>query len=228
MTSRQFVFATVTFIIGLMIAFQLQALQTPDKRETTDSIELRKKIDLEKKHQQQLLSEISNGKQILNEYKKGNTEENEAALEKTLLQLKEKAGVTQVVGEGITITLQPLFSKEMIGEEPIDLSSTLLSELINQLNFYGATAIAIEDERIVNTSSIREVNGKLYINQSNVDKIPLTLTIASDDPDRLRNKMIASDLPDYFAVDNIEIVVSEIKKVTVPAYQKTLKTEYLK
>ncbi|HSH26037.1 MAG TPA: DUF881 domain-containing protein, partial [Massilibacterium sp.] len=160
--------------------------------------------------------------------KKGNTEENEAALEKTLLQLKEKAGVTQVVGEGITITLQPLFSKEMIGEEPIDLSSTLLSELINQLNFYGATAIAIEDERIVNTSSIREVNGKLYINQSNVDKIPLTLTIASDDPDRLRNKMIASDLPDYFAVDNIEIVVSEIKKVTVPAYQKTLKTEYLK
>ncbi|WP_062197775.1 DUF881 domain-containing protein [Massilibacterium senegalense] len=228
MTSRSVIFAIITFIIGLMIAVQIQTMRQPLKRETTDSIEIRKKIDFEKKHQHQLLSDIRNYEQLLSDYKQGDKKESEEALEKTWMQLKEKAGETDVTGKGLTITLQPLFSKEMLGEEQVTLSPSLLSELLNQVYVYGASAIAVGNERMISTSSIREVNKKLYVNQTDIGDLPVTITIVSKDPERLWNKLLATDLADYFAVDNVELVVSDIQDVTVPKYTKPLKVEYLK
>lgn len=228
MTSRSVIFAIITFIIGLMIAIQIQTMREPLKRETTDSIELRKQIDFEKKHQHQLLSDIRNYEQLLSDYKRGDKKESEEALEKTWMQLKEKAGETEVIGKGLTITLQPLFSEEMLGEEQVTLSPSLLSELLNQVYVYGASAVAVGNERMISTSSIREVNQKVYVNQTDIGDLPVTITIVSEDPERLRNKLLATDLADYFAVDNVELVVSDIQDVTVPKYTKPLKVEYLK
>lgn len=228
MTSRSVIFAIITFIIGLMIAIQIQTMREPLKRETTDSIELRKQIDFEKKHQHQLLSDIRNYEQLLSDYKRGDKKESEEALEKTWMQLKEKVGETEVIGKGLTITLQPLFSEEMLGEEQVTLSPSLLSELLNQVYVYGASAVAVGNERMISTSSIREVNQKVYVNQTDIGDLPVTITIVSEDPERLRNKLLATDLADYFAVDNVELVVSDIQDVTVPKYTKPLKVEYLK
>lgn len=84
-------------------------------------------------------------------------EESSELLEEELQQTNMLAGKTNVIGEGIIVTL------ENNNQRQIEASD--LRTLINELRLAGAEAISINDKRIVNMTEIVDVNGYILINE---------------------------------------------------------------
>lgn len=78
-------------------------------------------------------------------------EKDSQLLEEELEQTNMLVGKTNVVGEGIIVTLSDNDEKSI---EPSDLRT-----LINELKLAGAEAISINDKRVLNMTEIVEVNG---------------------------------------------------------------------
>ncbi|GAA3323131.1 hypothetical protein GCM10020331_045760 [Ectobacillus funiculus] len=103
-----------------------------------------------------------------------------------------------MTGSGVTFQLAPLFDNIGEGEEVPTLSPQLLQRLVNELNTYGATAVQIDDQRIVATTPIRDVNGKVTVNQVALPPLPLEVKVIAKDAEELYDRMKVSNAFDYF------------------------------
>lgn len=83
-------------------------------------------------------------------------DETSELIEEELEQTNMLVGKTDVVGQGIVITLSDNEQKS------IDASD--LRKLVNELKLAGAEAISINDNRILNMTEIVDVNGIILIN----------------------------------------------------------------
>ena len=84
-------------------------------------------------------------------------EETSKLLDKELEQTNLLVGKTNVIGEGVIITLQDNEEKSIIASD--------LRTLVNELKLAGAEAISINDKRILNMTEIVDVNGRILINE---------------------------------------------------------------
>ncbi|MEM5593656.1 DUF881 domain-containing protein [Niallia circulans] len=115
----------------------------------------REKIELK------LIDEIRSTNGKIEEYENETPRSKEAVLKETLAELKQEAGLTEVTGKGIILKIEPVSTEILLGEDPGVVTSELLQRLVNELNLYGAEEIAINDNRYVNTTVIREINNVL-------------------------------------------------------------------
>ena len=94
--------------------------------------------------------------QTIKEYetKTENNQEASELLEKELKEANMLLGKTDVQGNGIVITLSDN------RQQKIEIYDIL--QLVNELNLAGAEAISINDERIITTTDLKEVNS-MYI-----------------------------------------------------------------
>lgn len=130
--------------------------------ETAREEELRTMIASWKTKYEETTEQILETKQKINEYneKTASLEETKVLLDKELAQTNKLVGKTNVVGEGVIITL--------VDNEERDIEYTDLLSLMNELKLAGAEAISINDKRIVNMTEIVEVNGTILINEERV------------------------------------------------------------
>jgi uncharacterized protein YlxW (UPF0749 family) len=98
-------FSFLTMIFGLMLAIQFQTIKEPIVRDTRDMWQLREDLKKEQQLQVELLSEIRKYNEIIETYKAEENQNPEVALKETLNVLKEEAGLTEVTGPGIIITI---------------------------------------------------------------------------------------------------------------------------
>lgn len=91
------------------------------------------------------------------EQKINSKEETSELLDEELEQTNLLVGKTNVIGEGVIITLQDNNEKSI---EAIDLRT-----LVNELKLAGAEAISINDKRILNMTEIVDVNNRILINE---------------------------------------------------------------
>ena len=130
--------------------------------ETAREEELRTMIVSWKTKYEETTEQISETKQKINEYhqKTASLEETKELLEKELAHTNKLVGKTNVVGEGVIITL--------VDNKEKNIEYTDLLSLMNELKLAGAEAISINDKRIVNMTEIVEVNGMILINEERV------------------------------------------------------------
>jgi uncharacterized protein YlxW (UPF0749 family) len=222
-------FAVITMVIGFMLSVQYQTIKNPIVRDTRDLWELREDLKKELEIQSQLLSEIRKYEEKLEKYETERRRNKELALRETLDELKKEAGLTEVTGPGIIITVQPLFSEIMEGSPVHYITPDLLQRLINELNSYGAEEISIGGHRMINTSVIRDINGVTKMDGYSLNKLPLEIKVIAKDAEKMYNLVKASSIHDDFAIDNFQLSVSEpLSKVTVSAYEKTIRIKHMK
>lgn len=218
-------FTFITMIIGFMLAIQFQTTNsTPELRDTRDTWQLRDAIVTEQEVQLNLLSEIKKNDQTIANYQTMIAEKKESALLDTLENLKEEAGLTEVAGYGVSLTIKKAFSQDIFGYRSI--SPDLLQKTINILNQYGASNIAINGHRYINTSVIRDINGETKIDGYSLRSLPLeVLAIETSKEEALKmyNKLIASNLSDLYFLENltIEITLKE-EKIILPAFSDSI------
>ncbi|MCD7033887.1 DUF881 domain-containing protein [Metabacillus sp. GX 13764] len=212
-----------------MLAIQFQSIKQPAERDTRDMWQLREDLKKEQQTQSSLLTEIRKYDKLLETYKTQENKNPEAALEKTLAELKKEAGLTDVRGEGITITIDTLFKEELPGQEIKQISPELLKRLINELNSYDAEFISVNGRRVVNTTVIRDINGVTKIDGYSLRDYPIQINVISKNAAKLHNRIKASSTDENFAIDNLSLSISELQKnMTIPAYDDGIKTDYLK
>lgn len=93
----------------------------------------------------------------INEYKSktASNEETKKLLEEELYQTNMLVGKTDVVGEGVIVTLT--------NNQYEEIEYTDLLYLINELKLAGAEAISINDQRIINMTDIVDINNSMIL-----------------------------------------------------------------
>jgi len=221
----------ITMIVGFMIAILFRTTNSePELRDTRDTWQLRDAIVSEQEIQLNLLSEIKKNDQTLAAYQNVISEKKEDALLDTLEQLKEEAGLTEVSGYGVVITVKRSFSQDIFGYKSI--SPDLLQKTINILNQYGASHISIDGHRYINTSVIRDINGETKIDGYSLRSLPIEILVLDsnqEEAEKMYNKIIASNLTDLYFLENLDFKVSlSEEEITLPAFDDEIYIDELK
>lgn len=153
------------FVLVAIIFMQFKVVRQTDitSIETLTETELRSELIAwrEKYEELQLKYEetVTKIQEYQEEYK--SDEQTERLLEAELESLKMLLGETDVVGQGIIMTI----SEENIKEDRIYYEDLL--NIVNDLKAAGAEAISINGNRIMNRTDIVEVNGYIKVNSKN-------------------------------------------------------------
>ncbi|WP_440895203.1 DUF881 domain-containing protein [Amphibacillus sp. Q70] len=224
---NKLIYSLVLMILGLMLAIHFQSSSEQEVRETRDMWEIRQQLQNEQNNQQLLQNELNELKIVQAQYESTSEQDQIQALNESISLLEEKAGLTDIVDSGVLIELIPNYNEQTEDLAFPELTPELLNRLINELNSYGANHIAINDERLTNLTAIRNIGDQTYMNQRPLPDLPLTIKIASDDPDRLLSYMEVSQSRDEFAMHNILFELEKTDNVKIPAYDGELNLQYV-
>jgi uncharacterized protein YlxW (UPF0749 family) len=147
-------------------------------------------------------------------------------------ELKARGGLSERSGDGVVVQLDDSRATGVAAKD-LDKSichSTDLTDIINTAWRGGADAIAVNDERIVNSSSVYcvgstiMVNGRLMSPPFNVTVIGSqnTLLGAYDDPTQL------TDIKQRRDVQGLGFTVRRASAIHIPAYSGALNIRYAK
>ena len=209
----------VCLLIGLMVSILYNSNQKEEAADNRDLWEIRMALIEEQEKQQQLYQEIEENERLLSQYEEQAEQEQINSLKDAIKGLEDKAGLSEKTGPGVIITLEPIFvQNEDESEEYPELNAELLQYLINDLNNYGATDIAIGEQRLTNFSPIRNVNGRVYVNNEPLPDLPLRISVLANDHEKLHNHLMISDINTYFALERVTLVVDVQNEVKVVPY----------
>lgn len=210
-----------------MIAIQFQSTQEPTKRDTRDLWEIRTKLQTEQKKQQQLYQQILETEQTIEQYNAKSEEEQLSTLKDSIEALRRKAGLTNLTGSGLVITIHPIFEEMESVQTYPSVNPDLLNGLINELNTYGASNIAIEGERIISITPIRYVNGETYVNNRALPSLPIVIKVLTQNPSRLLDHIQVSKSRDYFVIENLDLQAEIKDSITLPKYEGSINLDPL-
>ncbi|WP_066066537.1 DUF881 domain-containing protein [Neobacillus soli] len=225
-------FTLIAVLVGFMIAIQFQTVKKPIERDTRDVWQLREALLKEKELQSNLLSEIRSNEEKLSAYESKRKQSKEQALRDTLQELKIEAGLTEIAGPGITLQIEPVIEDIKLGA-PVTkvVSPELLKRLLNELNMFEAKYVAIDGQRIINTTVIRDINQETKIDGHTIKSLPVEVRVGVDDissAEKLSNRMKVSKAIEEFFIENLRLSVSAPNpNITVPAYDNPMRIRYL-
>lgn len=210
-----------------MLAVQFQTFKNPNERDTRTIWELREDLEKEKQKQVQLNAEISQYERLLNEYKQNSDQDRVHVMEEALKKLKYQAGLTTASGKGIVLRIEPLFQEELLGDEVPQLTSELLSRLLNELNTFGIEHISIAEQRVIALTAVREVNGETFVNNRPLPDLPIEIKITAEDVAKLFDQFKASKITDEFAKENLSISAELKNNVYIIPYDRKINIKYI-
>jgi len=160
----------------------------------------------------------------VNEYKEKVNNNQEAAeiLQKELAQLNMLVGKTNVTGEGIIVTL-----KDGTDETYTTINSYDLMNLVNELRLAGAEAISINDERIITTTDIVDVNNSFVVISGQRVVSPYTIKAIGNQA-YLESALITKNgFVDTLKASDKSVTVEKSKNVTINKYDGEMALKYV-
>ncbi|WP_307474687.1 DUF881 domain-containing protein [Cytobacillus purgationiresistens] len=219
-------------IIGLMIAIQFKAVKEPIVRDTRDTWQLREDLQKEKDLELKLLREIRSNEEKIVQYETERKHSKEKILRDTLDELKMEAGLSEVTGDGIIITITPVYEKLLLGHAITSVTPDLIKRLLNEINRYGAQYVSIAGHRVINTTVIREINDETKIDGYPLSQLPLEVKVIAENnkaAELLYKRMQVSKSAEDFFIDNLRIeVMRPDEQITIPAYEDTIRILHMK
>jgi len=228
--SNSIVIMIVSIILGLMLAAQFKNVQNVGgsvsmqrAQELTSQIQ---KLNQDIAGQQNLIRELE--KQIV-EYEDAARDEGKISetMNRELERSRTLAGLTELEGPGVIVTVNLIPYHEWDGYGIVrNVYHEDLLMLVNELNAAGAEALAINDERIVSTTEIRNAGDYIVIN-TNRHSVPFEIK-AIGNPDTLEASLrLLGGVADTLG-EELEITIRREDKILIPKYNRTLDFEYAK
>lgn len=214
----------VAFILTMIIFTQFKTVEETDITaiETMRETELREEIASWKTKYDEVDAKLKETENIISEYNQelNNSENSSKILEEEVKEAEKKLGYTDVKGEGIIVTISD-------GEKNIEYYDIL--DLINELNAAGAEAISVNDERIVSTTDIKQVELRIILVNTRKISGPYTIKAIGDKKAMEAALVIKGGYVDKLKiVDGKGIEIKQEDNIVVPAYTKDQKVEYMK
>ena len=213
------------FVLAMVMFMQFKVVNQTDitSIENMRESELRAELSNWKEKYEDVNERNEEVNKTLQEYKDKEKSDNETSklLQKELEQINLELGKTDVEGEGITITL-----KETQNTDTAITADDLLI-IVNALKLAGSEAISINEERIINTSDIVEINNSFI--KVNGQRILSPYVIkAIGQQTYLESSLLGSggyvdELKNY----GYDVSIEKNSKVNINKYEDELKSKYM-
>ena len=213
------------FVLAMVMFMQFKVVNQTDitSIETMRESELRAELSNWKEKYEDVNTRNEEVNKTLQEYKNKEKSDNEtsALLQKELEQINIELGKTNVEGEGITITL-----KETQNNDTAITADDLLV-IVNALKLAGAEAISINEERIINTTDIVEINNSFI--KVNGQRILAPYVIKAIGPQTyLESSLLGSGgYVDELKSNGYEVSIEKSSKVNINKYEDEIKVKYM-
>ncbi|MHB8065830.1 MAG: DUF881 domain-containing protein [Ruminiclostridium sp.] len=212
--SRNISISIVCIILGLALSWQFQSIRNNAK---VMNLESQKKDDLivkilnEQKNNENMRIKLSELQVQLDKFEnaRGNSDVNSKLLSDEIQKLKIIAGLTDVKGRGVIVS----FAKE----DSLSVEDDDLLSVLNELRATDAQALAINEQRIIDTSEVRVAGTYIMVNGKHI--APPYQIKAIVDPDNATNalNMIGGALERIKVFIDVEVAKSdniEIPKIS--------------
>lgn len=213
------------FFLAMVMFMQFKVVNQTDitSIENMRESELRAELSNWKEKYEDVVAKNEEVNKTLQEYRNKEKSDNETSdlLQKELEQINLELGKTDVEGEGITITL-----KETQNNDTAITADDLLV-IVNALKLAGAEAISINEERIINTSDIVEINNSFI--KINGQRILAPYVIKAIGPQTyLESSLLGSGgYVDELKNNGYEVSIEKSTKINITKYKDEIKSKYM-
>lgn len=182
--TRNIALTLVCILLGIMLAWQYksinynQSVLSLQNKRVDELMEDYIKLQKQKNDMQENLKALEKENQTYEKVKAGDSDA-ARQIQESLQRVRVFAGLTDVKGKGVIITLE--------NNSYLPIEDSDIMDVVNELRAAGAQAIAVNGERIVAMSEIREAGRYIMINGKQMES-PFTIKAISD-PDDLENSV---------------------------------------
>ncbi|HBG4642955.1 TPA: DUF881 domain-containing protein [Clostridioides difficile] len=171
-----------SIVLGVLVSLQLKIINIENRGMTTfkRGEQLTEELKSLRKEKENLQSEVNSVKKDIETYRGKNNEGEQDILKSEIEKYETLAGYTDVEGTGIKIEINS--TKDLGNSDKNDsilYNYDLLLSMINKLNSAQASAISINDQRIVSNTYMYLKEDKLYMNDT-VIKEPIIIKAIGD------------------------------------------------
>lgn len=230
----QLAISLICVLLGFMISIQYKSVRRNTALSNTQfqrADELQALLNKEKEKNENLYKQLLQYEKDLNEYQKEAAESSgqAKALLKQLYNAQVLAGMTDVEGPGVIVTLSDSKVKNE-GETKIDENYFIIHDddilmVINELADAGAEAISINDERLIATSEIRCAGNTVSVNNNRYGT-PFVIK-AIGNPETLESGLnIRSGAVEILRQWGIDITVKKVDKMVINRYNGAITLKY--
>jgi uncharacterized protein YlxW (UPF0749 family) len=227
----QMAIAIVCVVLGLMLAYQFQAVKNINSVSRGQEIEkLTSQVNMLQKQKLDFENSIATLEKKIEEYEKSAATSNGLAsnLKNELDNVRLLAGLTNVEGPGVVVTVTPQI-QDLNSSEPVMVNFTYLLLIVNELNASGAEAVMVNNQRIVSTTQIRQAGSTIVINDvrnSAFDKFEIK---AIGDSTTLETGLnMVGGVKQELSTYGINIKIQKSNSVTIFKYNKVIDFKYAK
>ncbi len=202
----------VTVLVGFLIAVQFRTqIQIQTSPQPPERIEALTEVLTETEKARTLLQqEVSELRQRIAASNIVDSSGKVSALAEENRQLQQFAGLTSVTGPGVVISVSAITTPKHPNNAVMSRDLLLL---VNELRAGGAEAIAVNDQRLVASSEIREAGSYILVNLTRVS--PPYVIKAIGDADMLEKTLLMRNgIVDYLAGFNV--IANPVKQAQVP------------
>ncbi len=223
------VITIVCVFLGFFTALAVQSNGPAIEIENIGSIQTVEKLLNEKKsldkERQEKLEELKEKEKKLSKFEEraARLEHDGEDIEKQLLDLRMMAGLIDMQGPGIEITLNDRKKDDIMYNNPAFLENYIVHDsdllnVVNELRAAGAEAISINDTRIIETSRISCGGPTINIGRDQRFAPPFKIK-AIGNPDELANYFKREDSI-YHILDawGLEFTIKKSKEIYIPRY----------
>ena len=166
-------------------------------------------------HNEQLSKEVLKLEKELFELKHGISRKGKSL---NVQELYALAGLSSIKGNGLVITI---FEQIPTKKQPKDYANILQSDdllrLVNVLKSAGASAISVNNERLIITSEITNADNCIVINKNKIEP-PYVIKVIGDYDTISSALLIRGGIAEYLALFGIEIDIQKAEALEVLAY----------
>ncbi len=218
--------AAVCLVLGIMIAIQFKSTQGEGPTMVPARVtELTEKVDILTDERNALAEEVLDLREKLKnvrEYDKAM-----ADMQKDVQNASMAAGLLEIEGAGIIVTINDSLRSLQIGEDPNTylVHDTDILFLVNELKASGAEAISVNGERITAMSEIRCAGTLILVNWIKI--APPFEIKAIGNPDMLDSGInIKGGILSTLKNLDMQVSVQKEEHITIPAYSGRMKFSY--
>lgn len=219
---------SIAIVCVILVSVSLVQFKTVEQVNETDietmrDEELREQISLWKSKWEETNEKLEETNAKINEYneKLESNEEASELLDEELRKSQLILGTTDVVGDGVVITLTDT------EESPIEAAD--LVDLINELRFAGAEAISINGVRIINMTDIVDIDSYIIIKPSQRLVSPYVVKAIGNQTYLVSTLCLKnSGFVDKYNNSGKSVKLDKQRNIKIPKYSGTMNIKYMK
>lgn len=228
MKGFQWALALVGLVLGIMLAFQFRVTRDINKTEPVQRAEqMSAEVSQLKKDRDALQSRVDSLRASLDQFSAG---PQDSELKEELDRARILAGVTELTGPGVEVTLNDSNISLKPGENPnlYVLHDEDVLRVLNEIRAAGAEAISINGQRLLANTEVRCTGPTILLNKNKRLAPPYVIT-AIGNPETLEGSIkMKGGVAETLQFWGIQVGVKRLPQVTVPSYSGGIRFDYAK